>query len=50
MPLKEIFADILLNKELFMKKGLRAVESIERSVTWIHLDVRHHLGDDLIIF
>tara|TARA_R110002167_G_C12437001_1_gene630439 strand:- start:150 stop:575 length:426 start_codon:yes stop_codon:yes gene_type:complete len=50
IPLKEIFADILLNKELFMKKGLRAVENIERSVTWIHMDVRHHFGDDLIIF
>lgn len=50
IPLKEIFADILLNKKLFMNKGISAVENIERSITWIHVDIRYHIGDDLIIF
>jgi hypothetical protein len=51
IPLKEIFADILLNKNLFIKKGLSAIENIERSKTWIHCDVRYSFeADNLIIF
>lgn len=51
MPLTEVFADIILNKEKFMSKGLRAIESIERSKTWIHLDVRNRpSADDVLIF
>jgi len=51
MPLTEVFSDIILNKEKFMKKGLTAIESIEKSRTWIHVDVRHIPNKtDLLIF
>ena len=51
MPLTEVFADIILHKDKFMAKGLRAIESIERSKTWIHLDVRNRpSANDVLIF
>lgn len=51
MPLTEVFSDIILHKEKFLSKGLRAIESIEKSRTWIHLDVRHiPNAKDLFIF
>jgi len=38
--LEAVYEDILKNKDLYYKVGLRAVEDIKHTPTWIHLDCR----------
>lgn len=44
--LKAVYEDILKNKYLYHKVGLRAVEDIKYTSTWIHLDCRWLRSDE----
>lgn len=37
---EEVYADVLKNSKLFYEKGLRCMENIAFTKTWLHIDVR----------
>lgn len=46
---QEVYQDIMDNKQMFYNAGLRAVENINATPTWLHIDVRNTGVQSIII-
>lgn len=38
---QKVYADVMKNQKLFFEKGLRVMENIVATPTWLHIDVRY---------
>jgi hypothetical protein len=38
---QKVYADVLKNQKLFFEKGLRVMENIAATPSWLHIDVRY---------
>lgn len=41
---QEIYAYIMQNQQQFFDKGLRCMEAIDKTPTWLHIDIRETVG------
>lgn len=45
----EIYKDIIENEQLYYDQGVRAIENIDLTPTWIHIDIRETKQDKILI-
>ena len=43
ISVQEVYADIMNNIDLYHDQGVRAVENIDKTPTWIHIDIRNYI-------
>ena len=48
--LEEVYEDIINNKKIYYKAGLRGLEDFNKTKVWIHLDMRYTQNEDIFIF
>ena len=46
---QELFKDIIDNEQLYFDQGVRAIEKIDLTPTWLHIDIRHTNQDKILI-